>query len=341
MLSKRSLRKVRRRGGLRGGVCNQVLNVEGNDVTSCVLNGSGLSLGMELGRGQQGIAYSIRQNDRQVIKSTVLKTKKDTDAWGRESCYSKEIGSLGVAPQIYNYFVCKGIGYIVMERLITINNAYPGVREKKIVYDENNEVDRNEDGSIAYDTTDHVALLPLEVQRGFVNSCAVLLNNGFIHMDNHLDNVGFLSNQKPILFDFGFTQKRDFSGPNDYEWALAFSIFQFLEHAPIDEIEETIFYQIINSIFNDSLEGPSDGIASFTSFDVLRPLRSEREFLKRLKELKEIACAASNDIQNADIALGTMCYAILVQMPREDRYESKFLDIVYDIRTGNSPPMEC
>jgi hypothetical protein len=191
---------------------------------------------------------------------------------------------------------------------------------------------------------DHVALLPLKVQKEFVTACATLVNNGFIHMDNHLDNVGFLLSGKPILFDFGFTQKRDFSGTNDYEWAIAFSLFQFLEHAPLDEIEETIFFQVINSIFSDNLdEGVSreGSIASFTSHDVLRPLKNNREFKSRLEMFKKVACRSTNDRRNADIALGTMCYAMITQMDRSDRYESPFYEIIYDVRTGKLEPFAC
>jgi len=305
--------------------------IMGHSVAACVANGAGVELGPELGRGEQGVAYSIKKDDNYVIKSTRLRTDADAKTWTRESCYSKEIGDLGIAPRIHKYFICNGIGYIVMDRLVTIKGAYPDVREK--IPDENGD----------YSIVDHVSLLPLDVQRGFVNACATLINSGFIHMDNHFDNVGFLLNARPILFDFGFTQKRDFSGPNDYEWALAFSLFQFLEHAPLEEIEETIFFQVINSIFSDALEGPSEegSIASFTSSDVFRPLKNKREFNARLQTFKMLACQGSNDPRNADIALGTLCYAMLVQMDQEDRYDSPFYDVVYEVRTGKIEPIDC
>lgn len=330
---------AKHRGGLRGGACDDPVQISASDVSSCVARGAGLMLGPELGRGEQGIAYSVRENSNQVIKVTELPSQQAAEAWSRESCYSKDLGQLGVAPQIYNYYICNGTGFIVMERLVTIGAAYPDVREKLKIYDEDGSLIVDDRGKPEYEVVDHVSLLPLEVQRGFVTACATMINYGYIHMDNHLDNVGFLMNAKPILFDFGFTQKRDFSGPNDYEWALAFSIFQFLEHAPLDEIEETIFFQIINSIFNDALEGPA-AVASFTSQDILMPLK-KGEYAKRLATFKKIACRASNKPENADIALGALCYAMLVQLNRDDRYESPFYAIIYEVRTGKSPKIVC
>jgi len=191
--------------------------------TDCVLSRTKQPRGSKLGCGEQGCVYGLVGN--KVIKESFLKSKKAKEQWTSEACVGQYLGSLGIAPKIYDFYFCKGAGYIVMDAL----------RDAQILPDGKVLRVKTKDHGVI----DHVKQLSIAFQNAFVYDLALMIEHGFIHMDNHIGNIGFINGTKPILFDFGFTQQRTWDSDLDKLKALAFSLFQILEHCPLKELDSS------------------------------------------------------------------------------------------------------
>jgi tRNA A-37 threonylcarbamoyl transferase component Bud32 len=242
-------------------------------------------LGVKLGCGEQGCAFNYTKN--KVVKTTPLTTEADAEKWLSEACIGNSMGGLGIGPQVFDYFICNNTGYIEMQPLKDAKSLPDGT----VVRTKNGEV------------VDHVANMPTALQRKIVGLLEKMVDSGYIHMDNHIENMGFVK-KRPVLFDFGFTQQRDFG--NDRDAAVAFSIFQILEHAPWAEIKDTFFWK--------------------TALELSPALPSS------MAAFKKAALEEAHDPKNIDVYVGCMCYLKLLQKPQLSRYSDKAMDVIYNIR---------
>ena len=279
-------------------------------------------LGDLLGCGEQGCAYSVVGNSNVVIKVTPLESRSAIESWLQEAHVGCTLGILGIAPRIYRSFECSGYGFIVMERLVDASRM-PGpggalIRE----YDDCDKKNKNWKSDCF--KRDHISLMPPKIQKEFIDVFAKAIENGFLHMDNHIENIGFLlPSLKPCLFDFGFTQKRTLRGP-DASMALAFSIGQILEHCPVEEMRITLFF----ATFCELIGIPNSVDALRTAYPMPRTKALLSSTLSSIKR-KYFAQA------NADLYVGTECYAYVLGVPLEKRLttmSSIFIDEIYDIR---------
>lgn len=286
-------------------------------IESCVLKASRMHRDKKLGCGEQGCTFSLVEDPSHVIKVTKLKNAKDKKLWNQEACVGKQLGNLGIAPAIPSFFECASYGYIVMDILKDAKKLPDGtvIRVK------------NEGGAV-----DYMKRMPAVTQMGFVKALSTMIQHGFIHMDNHIENLGFIGN-KPVVFDFGFTQKREFDA-EDKLWALSFSLFQMIEHCSNTEMMCGPVWDIATAILRN------DGMVKWDRLDSVKGMSLEE--LKKaypkpnkntLSQIKEAASAISP--HNADIVVGAMCYAIVMQTDLPARYEVEpFYEVIYKIRTG-------
>lgn len=264
------------------------------------------ALGKKLGCGEQGCAYQYTKN--KVIKTTPLKSEEDADKWLNEACIGNSMGGLGIGPQVFDYFICENTGYIEMQPLKDAQSLPDGT----VIRTKRNGV------------VDHVEKIPIPLQLKIVALLEKMVDNGYIHMDNHIENMGFVG-KRPVLFDFGFTQQREFG--KDRDAAVAFSIFQILEHAPWSEINDTYLY---NKAFTLSPSLPS-----------VMPKQKEEAFSldptplpPTMANFRKAAQAQAHDPKNIDVYVGCMCYLKLLKKPQSLRYSDKAMDVIYNIRQG-------
>ena len=284
----------------------------------CLMKAEKIHYGEKLGCGEYGCAYSVMERGDQVVKITTLGAGVTEDKWYQEACLGAHLGSLGIGPVVHNFFVCNGSGFILMARLTDATKFYVNKKgEPTLVTVRNKGID-------------HISLMPVKMQLGFVQKLYDMIEAGFIHMDNHLGNIGF-TGKDPILFDFGFTQERVWSSDVDKEWALAFSIFQILEHCPLEEVEDTALFKIVTSILNGVYTWGDD----FTDLEGLT-LEDVKDIYPHETKLAQIKKKASPSDSNKDIYAGTMCYAAIITMDIEDRYESPLYSAIYAIRQGKA-----
>lgn len=256
----------------------------------CSQKAFGKREGKKLGCGEQGCAYKMQDA---VLKITKFNREITEDQWLNEACIGKELGENGIAPTIYKYFICQGSGYILMERLVDVKHAFPEIVKKQ---PNGNEVHS-------------INLMPKEVQHGFINVLFGMLQNGYIHMDNHIGNLGFVDGN-PIVFDFGFTVRRTFEF-SDMNAALAFSIFQILEHCPPAQVLKTHLWKAANQLVTYK------GGSSF-------------------EDMKTHALKNAYDVANIDIYVGCYCYLKLLRLSLSERYDSPLMDVIYRIRQSKS-----
>lgn len=297
------------------------------DIDKCIYQVTSKHKGAELGKGEQGIAYVF---DNLVIKVSKFKNIMDEKLWLDEACKSLDLGNLNIAPKIYRYFICGKNGFIVMDRLTTIKSMKINSENEalKLMLNIKSDIVRYkivEKGKTT-DSIDDLRLITPKQQLGFIHVLEIMINNNYIHMDNHIDNIGFIG-KNPIVFDFGFTQKREVI---DKRWALCFSIFQILEHCPVYILEQTDFYRVATACINNSYKWghpeSGEGIPLAKLLKSLNTTEKEEEipFLKRItKDVFE------NDEVSPDLIVGSLAYAKIIG--KENR-EGILLDLIYAIR---------
>lgn len=171
-----------------------------------------------LGSGEYGNVYALEKNSQKVVKISFLGgNRKDIKkTWNSEVQMQKELSELKLAPKIIDSALCENEnGIIIMERIY-------GTLRKKLL---------DEYGNAG-------ACIPVELQKEIIPLLFKAVDNGYIHMDNHTDNIGLLKNGKPILIDFGFTVKRDLS-PLAKIAAHIFSLYVLIEQMDLNCYDES------------------------------------------------------------------------------------------------------
>ena len=162
---------------------------------------NGLTIRRELGHGDIGVAFEIAPgaqnraingaldpNGQYVLKRVELNRTeafydKNLADFKREACIGKILGDLGIAPKIYSCWTCDSMiddkltkfGYYVMDRF---------------------------DGDWKYNYGDKKGSAQHQLE--LIRCLAIMVQNGYLHNDCHLGNIGF-KDDNVILFDFGFT----------------------------------------------------------------------------------------------------------------------------------------
>lgn len=320
---RRTRRVLRKRGGavpcvkksIRLGARSGV----GADIKQeCLMKAEKIHYGEKLGCGEFGCAYAVMERGDQVVKITAFNGELTEDKWYQEACLGSHLGSLDIGPTVHNFFVCNGTGFILMSRLTDATKFY--INKKggpKLV-------------QVRDEGIDHISLMPAKMQLGFVKKLYDMIEAGFIHMDNHLGNIGF-TGKEPILFDFGFTQEREWEDTYDKEQALAFSIFQILEHCPLDEVEDTAFFKIATSVLNGTYTWGAD----FTELEGMS-LEELEETYPQATKLSVFKKKGASLGSHKDLYIGNMCYSAIMTMEREDRYDSPLYGAIYAIRRGEA-----
>lgn len=317
-------------------------------VDACIAKAlAGGRRGDKLGCGEQGCAYKLVEEPTHVIKVSAFDKPKDAAKWRAEACLGADLGVLGIGPRIHSVFECRSHGYIVMDMLRDARKLADGtvIRVKTPTV--------AADGSEDTATTDHLSRMPRDVQAGFVDVLARMIAAGYIHMDNHLENLGFIG-ARPIAFDFGFTQRREWGGPRDRLWALAFSLFQVLEHCPTEEMVGSLLWRVATAVMRAGLRGEelawdvpaliaagaAEGYASIAElavdFPPLREGASAAEGRAQMARFKASAIEMADSPANLDVYVGCMCYAVVMQAPTvRARYDvDPAYEVLYAIRQG-------
>jgi hypothetical protein len=290
-----------------------------------------------LGCGEQGCTYDITGAPDKVIKITPFWDNKKAkpsantivaveDKWYKEACLGVEMGRLNLGPRIFSFFACDEKGYIVMNKISLADKFFVRTRGKDSLVVVRHKVDAG------FAAVDHIGLMLKSMQLGFAKKLAIMIDHGFIHMDNHIGNLGFIfGTQDPILFDFGFTQERVWGGNKDKAWALAFSLFQMIEHCPVEEIEGTEIFRIATAILSGTWSW-GDDMSSGTGLTMaaLKKLYPESGTLRAFKAL---AATAAERATNVDVYVGSMLYAKLITMDKP-LWVSTDVDAIYFIRQG-------
>ena len=234
--------------------CNEI-PVRTTKVQDCYGNDFKVDL-KPLGKGDVGIAYMINHvvspakqemypdaDDRKyVLKQVQFRMDEDgtydtdADTFLNETCIGIEMGDLGIAPKIYECWLCsdaKGneYGYYTMDRIAKILiNEYPG-------------------DSQSLKKGQQLMAAPREIQQKIIGLLEVMINANYVHNDNHPGNIGIMSDGEPVLFDFGFAIKADHQLTEfDKLQALGFSLYQIIEQYDKEMMYDCVFYDLIDSI---------------------------------------------------------------------------------------------
>jgi hypothetical protein len=288
-----------------------VERISTEDINECI-NGK---KGKLIGKGEQGSIYEF---NKLVIKVTVLKNKIEESAWLHEACIGKELGELKIAPKIFRYLICGTNGVIIMQRLTTLKSKK--VNAKKYV---KNMMQKNTSNIVRYklpndESIDDLRNIKVKDQLGFISVLEKMIDRGYLHMDNHIENIGFINN-RPIIFDFGFIQKRKHI---DKRWALCFSLFIFLEKCPVTIVEQTQFYRVATACINDTYVWGNPQSGNAIPLKDLHNTEKEMTFLKHIT--KESIHEASPDLK-----VGSLAYAKIMN---QDNRKGAILDYIYLIR---------
>jgi tRNA A-37 threonylcarbamoyl transferase component Bud32 len=275
--------------------------------------------GEVVGKGEQGITYAFSSD--LVVKVTCLVDKKAESSWLNEASIGQELGRLKIAPKVIRYFVSGKSGIILMERLKTLKSHK--IKLKKKVMDL---IRKNTPDIVRYqlakEDIDDLRNIPSKDQLGFISVLEKMIDHGYIHMDNHVENIGYIKN-RPVVFDFGFTQKRN---KLNKRWALCFSIFQILEYCPVNILEQTQFYRVATACINNTY------IWGHPESGKVIPLKDLQNNEELIPFMKRVTKDSLNDI-SPDLKAGSLVYAKLIV--QENRHGGSFkdlLDFIYIIR---------
>ena len=287
------------------------------EIDNCIFTVTQRHKGEFLGKGEQGAAFVF---DNLVIKVTALNNAMDEKVWFDEACKGRDLGDLDIAPKIYRYFICGKNGFIVMDRLLTVKSRKVKSHEEAFTLMRSKPSDVVRYKIVDSESIDDLRGLTREQQLGFISVLETMLNNGYLHMDNHIDNLGFIAG-RPIAFDFGFTQKR---ARMDRRWALCFSVFQILEHCPVGILEGTEFYRVATACLNNTYEWGRPESGTAIPLTELADPAKELPFLTRIT--KE---ALATGEMSPDLKVGSLAYAKIIG---QENREGPGLDLIYLIR---------
>lgn len=239
----------------------------------------------ELGRGEQGVVYELSDRQR-VVKYTKFSDAKAKQQWEREVKYQEVLGRKGLAPRVHESGICNKKGVIVMDRIKgTLQGALGGK------------------GVCVHKATK-------KVQEAIVDILRRAIGMGYTHMDNHPDNIGILTDGTPILIDFGFTIKRDLT-PRERKVALAFSLYQVIEHMAISCLHKGgAIVETIDDMNRElGLDVPAARVP--TMVEAKRLLPGWPQLLR-----------------------GLVAYNTIMHLPIEKRYDHKAYGVIYNLRQG-------
>lgn len=207
-----------------------------------------------LGKGDVGIAYLVTAisqpkqgmypdaaDRKYVLKQVQFRIgpdgtyDADAETFLNETCIGIEMGDLGIAPRIYECWLCNDAegneyGYYTMDRIDKIlTNEYPGNSRK-------------------LKPRQKLRAAPRDIQQKIVGLLEVMINAGYVHNDNHPGNIGIMADGEPVLFDFGFALQADHELTEfDKLQALGFALYQIIEQYDKDIAcdEDGVFYDLI------------------------------------------------------------------------------------------------
>lgn len=177
----------------------------------------------------------IRPDGAYVLKEARLKSEDAVEQFRLECQLNTEIGALGIAPRVYDFWVCEKpdgagtkYGYIVMDRLAAMY--------RKIFPDTLNDFPPSA-----------IVNAPKAVQQAVIGVLEVMIMNNYVHHDNHLGNVGFDTEGRVKIFDFGFTKRTPFTSDEQRCIALGYSLYQLIEQMPYEVMtsDDNLFYDTI------------------------------------------------------------------------------------------------
>lgn len=295
----------------------------------------------ELGRGEQGIAYAMNKNttgrnisETHVLKISTLGSAPVRRAWEAEAKLSKVLGAAGLGPKIYDFWVCRNKGYILMQKMLGDLRHYEdeaGPISDKIKDWETGETIFN---------IDHLNRVPVEILRNYVDKLETMIGTGYVHFDNHPGNLGLVLGGdgaiEGILFDFGFTKKVEGMTEADKYNALAFSIGQILEHMPRAELDSNYLFQILVSIDKGvyefgSLE-PAVSAADIAAFRAYYKIPAGSLGVDLTPEIKAPAGV------KRPLYVGAKLYNYFLNMSDADKYDWASYGTIYLIRQSKAIP---
>lgn len=300
--------------------------------------------GVELGKGEQGTVYAI---DKQYTNRTganwsvVMKisnfvgaTKADRDEtrrkWIEEVKISKTLGDmeteggLRVAPKIISAWICDNKGYIIMERMKS--------DLRKVATRDGKRVGEKKVSGAEVMNIDHLNRAPITIQDDYLVLLEHMINNGYLHMDNHPGNLGILTYEDGdhgVLFDFGFTVFRPGMTVADKYNALAFSIGQILEHTPTNELPDSHLFAIFASILSGSYTWGTRE-SHMNEHDIKAFMDTHKLLRVSDSIVPEVPAGVMTDLY-----VGAHLYAYLLMFPQPKRYTWVDYDKIYTIRQSN------
>ena len=181
-----------------------------------------------LGAGQYGRVY--RLDDKTALKIITKPPKVSMSSWKRavekEHAIQTALHHLGIAP---------GVGKLSFE---TNQATMPMDIIRGSIRSFFNDM-CNMPGSRPCQA------IPNPIQKAAIGVLEKAIEHGFIHSDNHLDNIGVNLDGMVTLIDFGFTQQCD-KVPDCWKLqALEAALYQIIEYMTFNAFVETEFYNVI------------------------------------------------------------------------------------------------
>ena len=262
-----------------------------------------------LGCGEYGCTYSMKDHQDHVVKVVKFEgkhVKRSQQNWINEIEIQTKLGKLLLSPKVHGHTMCGEFGVVVMDRVQMVSNVRTALVKGCNI--------KQTDGYTICKVVDYTQKLINPV--GFIHNLQEIIDAGFIHMDNHIGNMGYtLDTHTPCFIDYGFAIQRDNMKKNDKLWCLAFSIGIILERTPINHLKGPL-YDTFYTIWNKSLA------SRYVHMDNTIPM-----WYEQLKNEK----ATTFD----DMYIGMCCYAKLLRLSVPERDENQIEgEIILSIQRG-------
>jgi serine/threonine protein kinase len=269
-----------------------------------------IKVNRSIGEGSQGVVYALKGNtsDERVLKISEYDTPKKLENMKNEVIIGTILGDIGIAPKLYEAWICKDKVYILMERIKgSLRDIISGKESLGVYYE-----------------VDHINKIPKSLMNDYIDAFAKITEMGYIHMDSHPANLGIINRNgkdRGILIDFGFTVKRtDLDNFINKELAFGFSLGQIMEHAPLVEITTSVMFAKMKQIYND--------LNMSIKFNEL-PTSSIDEIIKNMPTTKGLPI---------DLYVGFVLYCKILQLDQELRYQDPNFITLYYIRQSRFNP---
>lgn len=183
-----------------------------------------------LGEGDNGTVYETDHG--MAVKEQILKGSFQVKQFIKEAQISKKFADLHLGPKIYTAWLESSaanryvVGKLLMEKIVT-------TYEKKYLKPKN------------------VTYPDAACQEKIVALFEHMIQNGYLHEDNHVGNIGFLKNGQIVLIDFAFARKLpDRLNSNVKANLLALTLYIMIDKykTRILNTAQSVFYRIIYAI---------------------------------------------------------------------------------------------